>query len=89
MAEYGILTALLFGALRSHLTCSAHGLLIGAVIALWSAFSDEWHQTFVPGREGSLRDVGIDAFGVIGASLGFAKIGIDPGAATPRTKEDI
>jgi VanZ family protein len=73
MAEYGILTALLFWALRLHLPCRAHGLLMAAVIALLFAFSDEWHQSFVPGREGSLRDVGIDALGVIGLSLWFAR----------------
>jgi len=27
------------------------------------ALSDEWHQTFVPGREGTLRDVGFDTIG--------------------------
>jgi VanZ family protein len=62
---------------------------MAGVIALLYAFSDEWHQSFVPGREGALRDVGIDALGVIGVSLWFARIGIEPGTATPRTKEDI
>jgi VanZ family protein len=89
MAEYAILTALLLWALRLHLTSRTHGLLMAAVIALLYGCSDEWHQTFVPGREGSLRDVGVDALGVIGVSLWFARIGIEPGAATPQPKEDI
>jgi VanZ family protein len=27
-------------------------------------FSDEWHQSFVPGREASLRDIFFDGLGV-------------------------
>lgn len=33
------------------------------VICLLYAFSDELHQTFVPGRYGSLRDIGYDMLG--------------------------
>lgn len=40
-----------------------------AIVALY-AISDEVHQTFVPGRFGTLRDVGFD---VLGASLAFLK----------------
>ena len=68
MAEYGVLTVLLFRAVRIH-TSNAHALLIAAVVAVLYALSDEWHQTFVPGREGSLRDVAVDALGVVGMSL--------------------
>jgi VanZ family protein len=32
-------------------------------IATFYAMTDEWHQTFVPGREGAVRDVVIDSFG--------------------------
>jgi VanZ family protein len=73
MGEYGILTALLFSALRIHITCEGRALLIAVLVAVLYAFSDEWHQTFVPGREGSLRDVAIDALGVVGASLWFVR----------------
>lgn len=37
-----------------------------AICLLWAA-SDEWHQTFVPGRTGRPRDVLIDALGVLAA----------------------
>lgn len=70
---YGILTALLFGALRLHMRRKVYAVLFAAVIALLYAFSDEWHQTFVPGRSGSLRDVGFDALGVLGGTLWFGK----------------
>lgn len=44
------------------------------VIAIFMCFlfaaSDEWHQTFVPGRSGELLDVGLDTLGsMIGTSL--------------------
>ena len=64
IGEYMILTALLFWALRGHIARNSYALLIAAVMAVLYAFSDEWHQTFVPGREGSLLDVGIDALGI-------------------------
>lgn len=69
MAEYVVLTALLFRALRLHVARRGHALLIAVLIAMSYAFSDEWHQTFVPGHEGSLRDVGIDALGIAGVSI--------------------
>ena len=66
---YGILTALLFSALRIHISNSGHARLISVLIAVLYGISDEWHQTFVPGREGTLRDVAIDAAGAIGLSI--------------------
>jgi len=42
---------------------------VSAGIALLYALSDEYHQTFVPGRHGSLVDVAIDGIGVIGVIL--------------------
>jgi VanZ family protein len=79
IAEYAILTALLLWALRPHLTSRAHGLLMAAVIALLYACSDEWHQSFVPGREGSIRDVGVDGVGVMGVSLWFVRTRVERG----------
>jgi VanZ family protein len=73
VAEYGVLTILLFNALRIHIRRSPDAWLIAAIVAVLYAFSDEWHQTFVPGREGSLRDVSIDALGVLGVSLWFSR----------------
>jgi VanZ family protein len=39
------------------------------LLALFYAASDEWHQTFVPGRSGQISDVLIDALGALAASL--------------------
>ena len=68
MAEYGILTFLLWRALsRGILSRSA--LAIAFVVSILYAASDEYHQTFVPGRHGTLVDVGIDAIGTLVALL--------------------
>ena len=72
IGEYGVLTAFLFSALRIH-TRASHALLIAIFVAVSYALSDEWHQTFVPGREGSLGDVGIDALGLLGVSLWLSR----------------
>lgn len=69
VVEYGILTVLLFNALRIHISSKGHLFFAAVSIATLYAFSDEWHQTFVPGREGTLRDVGIDALGVLIATF--------------------
>jgi VanZ family protein len=66
---YGILTVLLFRALQIHIRHKSHALLTAALIAVLYGFSDEWHQTFVPGREGTLRDVAVDALGAVGAFI--------------------
>lgn len=42
---------------------------VSAGMALLYALSDEYHQTFVPGRNGSLIDVAIDGIGVLGVIL--------------------
>jgi VanZ family protein len=55
--EFAVLGALLMRALASSPLAIAFGLLY--------AVSDEVHQSFVRGREGSLIDVAIDAVGVV------------------------
>ena len=40
-------------------------------IAVAFAVTDEWHQSFVPSREGQARDVAVDA---LGAALAIAGI---------------
>ncbi len=64
---YAVLTILLFRAFRMHVGRLSYAWLLAGLVAILYASSDEWHQTFVPGREGSLRDVGINALGIVGA----------------------
>ena len=42
---------------------------IAIVVALAYAVSDEWHQSFVPGRTATPVDVAIDAIGIGLAAL--------------------
>jgi VanZ family protein len=46
-------------------------LLLPLLICLIYAVSDEFHQSFVPNRFGSFRDVGYD---MLGASIAFLKV---------------
>ena len=45
------------------------------VVAVLFAATDEWHQTFVPTREGSPRDVLIDAGGATLALVALWRLG--------------
>ena len=61
--EYAVLGALLCRATSS----PRLALLVGALYAV----SDEVHQAFVPGRQGSPLDVAIDAVGVAAGVAGW------------------
>ncbi len=68
---YGILTLLLILALRPNSGRIETRRLIGAgLIALVVAVLDEYYQTFIPTREGSMTDVVLDGIG-IGLAMGL------------------
>jgi VanZ family protein len=67
VTEYLILTLLLVRALRR--AGAAPAVPIAILAALVYASSDEWHQSFVPGRTATPRDVAIDAAGIALAAL--------------------
>ncbi len=72
VVEYGILFWLLVRAWTNKSFEMKPKMVIYAfAICILYALSDEWHQTFVPGREGTLRDVGFDT---IGTFLSFNQI---------------
>jgi len=80
MIEFGILTFLLFRAIVSDKSAqgrSASGgkaIVSAVIITLFYAFSDEFHQLFVQGRQCSLKDAGIDSIGIlISAGLCYIK----------------
>lgn len=75
IAEYAILTALLiraFGGKNSGFSFQSV-LQLAFLTALLYAVSDEYHQLFVQGREGTFRDVVIDAIGITFIPLWFTK----------------
>jgi VanZ family protein len=64
--EYGVLAFLLWRALSKEKGWPALPSFGGAfVLSLLYAISDEFHQTFVPGRSGRLTDVGFDVLGAL------------------------
>jgi VanZ family protein len=66
---YGVLALLIMRALRGYWSDDGLVRLVSMALALAYALSDEYHQTFVPGRDGNLIDVGVDAVGIVGATL--------------------
>jgi VanZ family protein len=67
VVEYLVLTTLLLRAL--HRSGVAAAIPVAIVVALAYAASDEWHQSFVPGRTATPRDVAVDGIGIALAAI--------------------
>ena len=72
VVEFGILTFLLYRAISAQGTPTGkaggspcRAIIYSFIIALFYAFSDEFHQLFVRGRHCSLWDVAIDSIGIL------------------------
>ncbi len=66
---YALLTSAFLRALCREDSRGRLKLIAPICLAILFAISDEWHQSFVPGRTASLGDVVIDA---VGSILGLA-----------------
>jgi len=66
---YAVLAWFYLRALRQSIRAASTPRLIGGGLAVLYALSDEYHQTFVPGRSGNLLDVLMDGVGMCGAIL--------------------
>jgi VanZ family protein len=76
IVEYGILAFLLWRALsQGRGVLSRSALVTAFVVSALYAASDEYHQTFVPGRNGTPVDVGLDAVGALVALLVVGNLG--------------
>ncbi|MBG9793588.1 integral membrane protein [Paenibacillus dendritiformis] len=64
VAEFALLTLLLILTLSARVRSKGVAAAWSGGIAVLYACSDEWHQTFVPGRTGHLADVAVDSIGV-------------------------
>lgn len=64
-SEFFVLAYLVFNALKSIGFGIRRSLVVAFIFTLGYAGYDEWHQTFVFGRTGSIIDVGIDTVGII------------------------
>ncbi|MEX1997983.1 MAG: VanZ family protein [Candidatus Andersenbacteria bacterium] len=68
LLEFAVLTGLVQ---RAIFPVYPRHFLVGALLwALTYSVIDEWHQTSVPGRMGTLQDVGVDFIGIGAATLG-------------------
>ncbi len=67
--EYAVFGFLVTRALFPSLSVK-RSIAVAIVICVLYAFSDEWHQSFVPGRECDIADVAVDACGTaLGAAI--------------------
>ena len=63
--EFGVLAALFYRLLNSFKPLSLRYIIAGSlVLAIGYGLLDEFHQSFVPGRDSSLTDVAYDTLGV-------------------------
>ena len=62
---YGVLATLLLVAFERDSSATRTARLAAIVGAVLYGISDEFHQSFVPGRDASLFDVGVDTIGAI------------------------
>ena len=70
--EYAILSFLLLCMLISYKIEGVRHYVLAFLITAFYAATDEFHQLFVPGRNGNGLDVLIDSCGAIGGCLAFA-----------------
>jgi len=72
MTEFGVLFALTRFALAASIPAADRLVTtLSVLICLIYAGSDEWHQSFVPGRSAQVSDVMVDMCGVVIALLLF------------------
>lgn len=62
---YAGLASLWFWALRHWFAESGYRYLLALILTVGYGLLDEWHQTFVPGRFGSLTDAGFNFMGAV------------------------
>ena len=64
ISEYFVLTLLLINALKQYRLSKKKIIILSVFLAFTYACSDEYHQTFIIAREGTVRDVLIDSGGM-------------------------
>ena len=69
--EFGIFGYLLRRSFQAHLRSNKHAILLTIITGTIYAMLDEYHQSFVPGREATWADVFADITGVILAQCIF------------------
>ena len=68
-SAYAFLAFLITALVRSYHFRWIHSVVLAVVLSGLFACTDEYHQLFVPGRSGEIRDVGIDTLGALFGSI--------------------
>ena len=63
--EYAILTFLLIRALSNYQISKRKIIYLAIVLSVLYAFSDEYHQSFIIGRDSSFNDIVVDGLGIL------------------------
>ncbi|NCF75217.1 MAG: hypothetical protein GWO87_01885 [Xanthomonadaceae bacterium] len=63
--EFAVLTYFLIKAFRNYNISAKNILFFSFIVSFFYAMSDEFHQTFIQGRCGAIKDVLIDTIGII------------------------
>jgi VanZ family protein len=72
LSEYAILALVLLRALKNGEALGWREIVLTLIVAAVYGLSDEWHQSFVKGRDGDLGTVGLDMAGaLIGVAIGL------------------
>ncbi len=66
-SEYAILAVLCMIPVWGEGKRKDYAVILG--ICFLYACSDEWHQIYIPGRDGNIKDVGIDTLGAVAGLL--------------------
>lgn len=74
IVEYAILAVLLYRAMISSDVEKKKAIIFTILIVSLYGFTDEFHQSFTPGREPRIRDVIIDTIGGALGVLTFSKV---------------
>jgi VanZ family protein len=64
VTEFAVLTMLWMSTLH-YTTMNKYKLLLGPILVVLYAASDEWHQSFIVGRTGHAIDVAVDSIGML------------------------
>lgn len=71
--EYAVLAFLVSRAMASPETRSRRWIALALILCAAYAVSDEWHQSFVPGRDASVFDLFVDTAGAALGTVVFAR----------------
>lgn len=71
---YFVLGILAVNSLKTSGVEARNRIVFALIFCILYAISDEFHQTFVDGRSGEVRDVLIDSFGSIGGIWSYEKV---------------